>query len=503
MNIKTSSRARRMINALTLAVLFLATSFSCVHYQARPITVQKSLAQYEERHLDSPELGQFLIANHEVDSWPPEVWDLKSLTLVAFYFNPQLDTARAQWAVARAGRLTAAQVPNPVIGPRIGYNSTTPRDLITPWMPEVSLDIPIEVAGKRGLRISEARHLSDAARYNILAAAWQVRSTLRQSLLDLYISEKKLSLLDEQIRIQKELVKLMELKKAAGDVSGYELTQSRLALETSQLDLIEAQKMVRQAKVNLASALGLGPEAVDSAKISFDDLEKVATDIPAGELRRQALTNRADILSLLSEYAAAEADLHLEIARQYPDITLSPDYQLDQTDNKWTIGLSFELPIFNRNRGPIAEAEARRREKAAEFLELQAAVISDLEKSIQNVRAAGQKVLLSDELLQHLEAQKAVASRKLQAGEISKYDFLNLNLELTASSLARLETLAEAQQATIELENILQSPLQMKDWLYTLDRGSHEVGQAHDERETQGQTATAAAAKEKTKDKKP
>lgn len=492
-----------MINALTLAVLFLATSFSCVHYQARPITVQKSLAQYEERHLDSPELGQFLIANHEVDSWPPEVWDLKSLTLVAFYFNPQLDTARAQWAVARAGRLTAAQVPNPVIGPRIGYNSTTPRDLITPWMPEVSLDIPIEVAGKRGLRISEARHLSDAARYNILAAAWQVRSTLRQSLLDLYISEKKLSLLDEQIRIQKELVKLMELKKAAGDVSGYELTQSRLALETSQLDLIEAQKMVRQAKVNLASALGLGPEAVDSAKISFDDLEKVATDIPAGELRRQALTNRADILSLLSEYAAAEADLHLEIARQYPDITLSPDYQLDQTDNKWTIGLSFELPIFNRNRGPIAEAEARRREKAAEFLELQAAVISDLEKSIQNVRAAGQKVLLSDELLQHLEAQKAVASRKLQAGEISKYDFLNLNLELTASSLARLETLAEAQQATIELENILQSPLQMKDWLYTLDRGSHEVGQAHDERETQGQTATAAAAKEKTKDKKP
>ncbi|MBP7794865.1 MAG: TolC family protein [Candidatus Saccharicenans sp.] len=500
MNLKASSRVRRVINDLTLTVLFLATSFSCVHYQARPITVQKSLADFEERRLDSPELGQFLIANHEVDSWPPEVWDLKSLTLVAFYFNPQLDTARAQWAVARAGRVTAAQIPNPVIGPKIGYNSTTPRDLITPWIPEVSLDIPIEVASKRGLRISEARHLSDAARYNILAAAWQVRSTLRQSLLDLYISEKKLSFLDEQIRIQKELVELMELRKAAGEVSGYELTQARLALETSQLDLIEAQKMVRQAKVNLASALGLSPETLEMAKISFDDLEKVATDISAGELRRQALTNRADILSSLSEYAAAEASLHLEIARQYPDITLGPSYQLDQTDNKWTIGLSFELPIFNRNRGPIAEAQARRREKAASFLELQATVISDLEKSIQNVRAAGQKVLLSDELLQHLEAQKAVASRKLQVGEISKYDFLNLNLELTATSLARLETLAEAQQATIGLENILQSPLQMKDWLYTLDR---EAGEAHEDHEAQSQTATAAAAKEKTKDKKP
>ncbi len=502
MNKKTSPPARLILTALLLTALFLTASFSCIRYQPRPITVQKSLANYEERRLDSPELGQFLIANHEVDSWPPAVWDLKSLTLVAFYFNPQIDTARARWAVARAGRLTAAQIPNPVIGPRIGYNSTTPRDLITPWMPEVSLDIPIEVAGKRGLRISEARHLSDAARYNILAAAWQIRSALRQVLLDLYTSQKKLSLLEQQSAVQKELVKLMELRKAAGEVSGYELTQSRLALETSQLDLIEAQKVARQAKANLASVLGLSPEAIDSAKISFDDFEKVTTDIPSGELRRQALTNRADILSSLSEYAAAEASLHLEIARQYPDITLSPDYQLDQTDNKWTIGLSFELPIFNRNRGPIAEAEARRREKAAEFLELQAAVISDLEKSIQNVRAAGQKVLLSDELLQHLEAQKAVASRKLQAGEISKYDFLNLNLELTATSLARLETLVEAQQATIELENILQSPLQMKDWLYTLDRNSDAVGQAQDEGKAQSQTATAATAREKTKDKK-
>jgi hypothetical protein len=60
-------------------------------------------------------------------------------------------------------------------------------------------------------------------------------------------------------------------------------------------------------------------------------------------------------------------------------------------------------------------------------------------------------------------------------------------------SLTRLETWLEAQQAAIELENVLQSPLQIKDWIYTLDRNA---------REAQSQTAAAAAAKEKTKDKK-
>jgi hypothetical protein len=34
--------------------------------------------------------------------------------------------------------------------PLIGYNSTTPAVEVTPWIPEISLEAPIETAGNRG-----------------------------------------------------------------------------------------------------------------------------------------------------------------------------------------------------------------------------------------------------------------------------------------------------------------------------------------------------------------
>ena len=42
-----------------------------------------------------------------------------------------------------------------------------------------------------------------------------------------------------------------------------------------------------------------------------------------------ALTHRADVLAALAEYAAAEALLRSEIAKQYPDIHLNPGYSFD------------------------------------------------------------------------------------------------------------------------------------------------------------------------------
>ena len=77
-------------------------------------------------------------------------------------------------------------------------------------------------------------------------------------------------------------------------------------------------------------------------------------------------------MGALADFAASQATLRLEIAKQYPDVRLSPGYQYDQGDNKWSLGLSVDLPVLNRNQGPIAEAKARRSEAAARFNAVQA-----------------------------------------------------------------------------------------------------------------------------------
>ena len=130
-----------------------------------------------------------------------------------------MDLARAQWGVAQAGRITAGERPNPSFNPLIGYNSSSPVSEVTPWIPEISLEITIETAGKRGYRIAEARHLAAAARWNMLKTAWDVRSRLRGALLQTYAAGENEALLVHAEKLQSEIVRLLEIRKAAGEAS--------------------------------------------------------------------------------------------------------------------------------------------------------------------------------------------------------------------------------------------------------------------------------------------
>jgi outer membrane protein TolC len=453
----------------------------CVRFHPMPIFPSRTLDDFEARTLDAPELRDFLKSKPGIKNWPPESWDLRSLTLAAFYYHPDLDVARAQWGVAQAGRITAGERPNPTGSVLLGYNSTTPVSEITPWIPEASLEIPIETAGKRGYRILEARHLSETARLNIFLVAWEVRSRLRQALLDLYAAKETESLLSQQQSIQVENVRILEAQLAVGEVSPYEVTQARIALNNSRLTALEAAKQSAAARIHLAAALGIPTKALNRVALSFDDLVQVRPDLPPNEIRRRALVNRADILSALSEYEASQAALRLEIAKQYPDINLGPDYQLDQTDSKWTLGLSLILPLLNRNKGPISEAEARRAESAAKFQALQAKVIGEVESALAACRSAVEKAKTADELLANLKKQEASARSRYEVGDISKLELLGIELELASTALARLEAVVKAQQAMGELENAIQSPLDMKDWV--LESPRRASGQAKERKD--------------------
>jgi len=399
-----------------------------------------------------------------IEHAPGGPWDLPSLTLVAFYYAPELDVARARWGVARAGRITAGERPNPTLGVSQGYNSSSPAGT-TRWIPEAVLGIPIETAGKRGIRMSEARNLSESARLDVLSVAWQVRSRVRRYFVDLFVARGTGSLLTEQKELQAENVRLLELQLAAGEVSANEATQARIALDQSRLAALDAAQRSEQARINLAQALGLPVKALDEVAFSFDGLRQVEGELPANEIRRRALVSRADILGALSEYEACQEALRLEVAKQYPDLDIGAGYQLDQTDSKWTLGLNLTLPVLNRNKGPIAEAEARRTEVAARFQALQSRVIAEIDGAFVSLRAAAERTTTAGTLLANLEAREASAEAAYRLGQIARLELVGSQLELASGQLARLDALARAQQAKGELEDAMQAPLDVQDWV--------------------------------------
>lgn len=443
---------------LLLAALMALGAAGCVRFHDRPLSATKSGDDLESRSLTNTALKGYIEKNlhRELSGWPARSWDFDMLTLAALYYNPSLDTARAQWGVAKATKVTAGERPNPTLNLLPGYDTTT--SIPSPWLPFGTLDIPIETMGKRGYRIAEADHISEAARLNVAAVAWQVRSAVRARLVELTAALMAEKLLEDQEHLQTDYLKLLTSQREAGAVSEYTITQAAISADNTRFALRDAEQQSAAARAQLAGTIGLPLAALDSLEFSSEGLDQVPVDLSASAVRRQALLNRSDILSALANYAAAQSALKLDIAKQYPDIHLGPGYEYNQGDSQWFLGLTVTLPVLNQNQGGIAEAEARRIRSAAEFNALQARVIAEIDQATAVYHVALKKKADADALKGRLQTQEKISQTMFNAGEISRSELVGIRLQLNASALSRLDAITKWQQAIGALEDALQSP---------------------------------------------
>jgi len=442
----------------TLIILSLAGLTGCARFEPQPLTPAQTAAQLEARRLDAAGLRTFMEQNlgRKLDAWPPAEWDLTNLTLAAFYYHPSLEVARAQWAVARAGIKTAGGRPNPSVTVTPGYDTTATS--ISPWLPMLNFDWPIETAGKRNIRIAGARERAGSARWDILTAAWQVRSNVRDTLLDWRVAELRGEALARQAAVQEQIIEHLQQRITAGAAARSELVPLQIALHKTRLDLQDAQAKSSDAHARLAGTLGLGTDALTGIKLMCELSTNDLPDLTAPAARQLALTSRSELLGALADYAAAEADLQLEVAKQYPDVHLGPGYQYNQGDNQWLLGLTVELPVLNQNQGPIAEAEAQRRLTAAKVLALQAQILAELDRAVAAYRQAQKTFGSGDLLLAAEQAQEAAVRIQQQAGVADQSDLLAAQLETAGASLVQLDDITALQQARNALEDALQRP---------------------------------------------
>jgi cobalt-zinc-cadmium efflux system outer membrane protein len=178
----------------------------------------------------------------------------------------------------------------------------------------------------------------------------------------------------------------------------------------------------------------------------------------ATELRARALRHRADLLASLARYEAAQAALQVEIARQYPDVRIGSGYQWDQGESKWTLSASAELPIFNRNQGPIAEAEARRNLRAAETLDAQARASNEIDRALESLAAAEQENMRARETLQALARQSQSVRERLAAGAADQLEVQAAVVEESAAAILAHDAQVRARLAQAQLEAGLQIP---------------------------------------------
>ena len=436
----------------------------CAHYNPAPIDAKVSASQYQSRSLKNSALTSF-VSEHFNDNdlpWPPAEWDLDSLTVAAFYYHPDLEVARAQMAVASANVQTAGMRPNPDLNVRPSFNETT--TVPTPWIVAGGLNFPIETAGRRSIRISQAEHLEKSAQLDVASRAWTIRSQVRTSYLELWSASQLSYAQTQRFEAQREIVAFLDTRYQAGEVSRVEVSREQLELERARMAATSARNADLIARTRLAGAIGVSTDALQEITFDFGIFKGKPIDLTNLELRRAALFNRADIISGLEAYAAAESALRLEIARQYPNIMLNPGHNYDQGDKEWRLGLTVSLPILNQNQGPIATAEAQRKLRAAEFRRLQASVLVEIESALASYQAAIEISQSAESTLQEAETQLNLAGAMYRAGEFSGLDTSLARIQNAFAMITFIEAKIRVQQSLTQLELASQIPLENETW---------------------------------------
>ena len=344
---------------------------------------------------------------HPVSPWPPKTWDLQKLSLAGLYFNPTLESARSRLLGTEAAIITAGAHPNPTVSIAPG--------IPTPYLLTLDFAIPMETGGKRGHRIQVAH---------------------------------------SEAQVREDQLAMLEKIFSAGEIPGIELDSPRMELSKIHVLIATTEGQLAEAKALLAAAIGIpvaGFQDVEFSSPEMDALPNIQSPSQT-EIQRDAVVNRLDVRRALEQYAAAEASLQLEISKRYPDINIGPGYTFEETHSFLTFGLSSTLPLRNRNQGPIAEADARRKEAAAIVLEKQAQAIAKSDRALAAYKAALGELAQVESLRKLQNGQVETAQQAIRAGTSAQLNLDTVQIQGSILERTRLDALARAQRALGELE---------------------------------------------------
>lgn len=467
------SRGRAAIMAAGLAALL----YGCAHDKPVPLSAAANAQTLESRSLHDPRLLTFIhaaLAQHGHATVPSE-WDLSRLTLAALYFHPDIRIAQDRLAAAQAAELTARERPNPVLN----LTNIIDQAAVPGALPAAAaaitigpiIDFVVETAGKREARTARARRLAEAATWDLTTAAWQVRSHLRDALLDLWGAQRRLASIRQQQVLQQALVQLLQARLAAGEASAPEVDRERIRYARTVVQRSDLRRNAAEARARLAAAIGIPEAGLDDVEIATGTFARTPPAIGAHRLaqwRRNALTQRSDVQAGLASYAAAQAALRLAIANQYPNLTLGPGYNYDAGVNRYMLDASTTLPLFHHAQGAVAEAAAHRREAAAQFTKLQAGIIAAIDQAAAAYRLSSQGVAAADAVLADERRYAARAEAAFRAGQTDRPSLESARLVLVTAEQDQFDQRVHQRQALAALEDALHRPLFDPNALLTL-----------------------------------
>lgn len=396
-------------------------------------------------------------------------WDRSDWLNAALELNPALAEARARTLATVAAERTEAQRPNPRLTVLGGYVSGTgPAALAADasgWLYGLALEVLLQGGQAREAARLAAEQGSAIARAELAESIWNLRSRLREALLETLAAGEALRLHSQRVELQTAMTASVTQRVAAGDLAPAARLDSETALAEALAELRLAEAAVLRAESSLASSVGVPVLAVRGLAPSWEAWADIAALDSLGssgrlELRGEALVARPDLVAALLTCERAETRLQAVYRERLAGFSLTPALTWDDESSEFELGLGLPLPVFHRHQGQIGEAQAQREVAARALIAVQAQAFAELERSERlwkQARAGWQGRIGSLALATRALAAEQAAEA---AGASDRPTRLAAELAVIDARVRTLDATLAAQTAFARLESAYRRPLE-------------------------------------------
>lgn len=456
--------ATRASVALLLPLL-LAAGCAWKTYTAAPLDLAGADAAALERRLDDARTRAVLeSAGVDLRDWPALAWTRETLLLQLLDRHPEMAAARAQVAAARARVPAVRQPVNPDLSSRLEGHSD--RAGVSPWSVGAGLQFTLNQRPLLDAQGAVAGAEAEAAEVAAGEVAWRLYRLLGDALLAVQSTSESAALARDAVELAQERVDSVAVRHRYGAASALEVQLAGEAMLAARREQATVGAAQTTAMAQLAQALALPASGVETLRVARWPVlppaggagsEGAGPD--AATARALALRNRLDLAREIASYAVAEANVRLEVARQYPQVRLGPGLVWDQGDRIWQIGLALPLALLHRNQAGIAAAEARRSAQAAQVLARQTAVAGEVEAARQRLVALAAPLLAARREVESAERHVALVRQSFDAGAADAGTLIAARTLALQARRQVNDSTAAWRQAQWALEASLQAPL--------------------------------------------
>jgi outer membrane protein TolC len=424
---------------------------ACAHYAPQPLDTTAMVDDWRGRTLADTALLQSVTRG--AGSPQDGEWTAAQFAAAAVARHADVAEARAALEVARAGEIAAGARPQPGLSGEIG-RATDPGPFESGWFGAVTLAVTIELGGKRGARIAAARAHTATAAVDSAGAAWFVALAAHEAHAAAVASDSLAAVTDREHEALSALVASARRRLEAGEMAPGEL--ARLASEQAALEVERSRvaALRERTRQDLARALAVPRAQLGDVVPRPDRVDgcRAMSGIGMEELEARALVQRVEVGRALAAYAAAEAELRLEVARSWPDLVLGPGFVWDGGVQRWNLlGALPRLPL-DRNRGPIAQATARREAAGVHVSAAQETVLADVATARAACAGALAELTTADSALRARSGEAADVARAVARGERGERDRLAMSLVQARAAGVRQLAAMRLAEAGLALE---------------------------------------------------